>query len=319
MSKQSKRYLIATIFIIFILTGCKTEEPKTKEESSRSIDNNLGPIVFESDRDGDSEIYLMDIEGGNVVQLTHNTATDSDPSWSPDGKKIVFTSNRDGNENVYIMDANGKNQRELTKYRLSDYGPSWSPDGKRIAYTSYRHKNIDIYIMDADGKNSRRLTYSPGEDSSPSWSSDGKKIVFESMREGYSEIYTMDNEGENIKRLTHNNVMDIEPSWSPDGKTIAFTSQREGDIVSKIYLMGIDGKNQGRLTSKEDYTDFSLSENYCESNPSWSPDGRKIVYTFGSKETGNFEIYIINIETKEIKRLTYNKIVDSFPSWRPSP
>ena len=66
-------------------------------------------IAFVSNRDGNSDIYVMDVHGGNPRQLTNDPATDRDPAWSPDGKRIAFESDREGNWDIYMMDADGNN------------------------------------------------------------------------------------------------------------------------------------------------------------------------------------------------------------------
>jgi len=86
-----------------------------------------GKVAFVSDRDGNLEIYVMDADGSNQINLSNNSAIDSFPSWSPDGSKIAFQSNRDGNWEIYVMDADGSNQINLTNNRAKDYSPSWSP------------------------------------------------------------------------------------------------------------------------------------------------------------------------------------------------
>ena len=134
-------------------------------------------IAFMSDRDGNWEIYVMDIDGKNQRKLTNNRHDDGYPSWLPDGKRIVFTSKRDGNREIYVMDADGGNQLNLTNNRWSDDEyPSWSPDGKRIAFVSDRDKKVknflitsEIYVMDADGRNQQKLTNNPHTDGNPAW------------------------------------------------------------------------------------------------------------------------------------------------------
>ena len=118
-------------------------------------------IVFSSDRDGNSEIYVMNPDGTNQTRLTNNNTEEAQPSWSPDGTKIAFESNRDGNPEIYVMNTGGANQVRLTNNTASDSDPAWSPDGSKIAFRSYRDGNSEVYVMNADGTNPVNLTNHP--------------------------------------------------------------------------------------------------------------------------------------------------------------
>ena len=279
-------------------------------------------IAFASDRDGNWEIYVMDVNGGNPRNLTNDPSDDRDPSWSPDGKRIVFFSNRDGHvidgrptSEIYVMDADGGNPQNLTNDRNDDRFPSWSPDGKRIAFVSDRDgppRYFDIYVMDADGGNLQRLTSDPRDDRNPSWSPDGERIVFGARREGHFEtkfavtyeIYVMDADGGNQQRLTENRKNDWGPSWSPNGKRITFASDRKGDLVNiEIYVMDADGSNPQRLTENRVY----------DWQPSWSPDGERIAFV--SERDGNSEIYVMDADGGNPQNLTNNPHSDIHPAW----
>ena len=131
----------------------------------------LPGIAFTSTRDGNSEIYVMDSDGGNQVRLTDDPARDYQPAWSPDGDRIAFVSERDdGHKCIFVMDSNGRNLTQITK-ESHDLEPAWSPDGAKIAFT--RNKGgRQIWVMDADGGNQTRLT-TVGGNYQPVWSRDG--------------------------------------------------------------------------------------------------------------------------------------------------
>ena len=301
-------------------------------------------IVFQSNRDGHVhprlgwstyEIYVMDANGNNQRRLTNNPNIDTQPSWSPDGKRIAFASDRDEhfdmpgglpNCEIYVMDADGNNQRNLTNNPNDDSSPSWSPDGKRIAFASDRDGNRDgnrqnheIYVMDDDGNNQQRLTDNNFFDIAPSWSPDGKRIAFMSRRDGHFigeggltyEIYVMDADGGNEQRLTENRKSASSPSWSPDGKQIAFSSDRKGDDVNyEIYVMDANGNNQQRLTNNR----------VDDTSPSWSPDGERIA--FMSNPDGkheNYEIYVMDADGGNPQNVTNNPHRDSSPEWLNAP
>jgi TolB protein len=124
-------------------------------------------IVFESLRDGNAEIYVMDADGSNLINLTNHPGPDRSPVWSPDGSKIAFHSLGVGDWEVFVMDADGSNLVNLSNNRGTDAAPDWSPDGTRIAFESDRDGNFEMYVMDADGTNQTRLTDDPATDYFP--------------------------------------------------------------------------------------------------------------------------------------------------------
>ena len=154
-------------------------------------------VAFSSERGGNRDIYLRDLDTDTRHRLTNNSEIDTAPNWSPDGTQIAFRSNRAGNAEIYVMDADGEDEylRRLTNNSAFDSSPDWSPDGRKIAFRSDRDGDWDIFVMDADGSNLRRLTNNSGNDLFPNWSPDGRKIVFESDRDGdwdNQDIYVMD-------------------------------------------------------------------------------------------------------------------------------
>ena len=172
-------------------------------------------IAFVSGQDGNAEIYVINADGSNSVNLTQHPGQDYDVSWSPDGKTIAFTSRREGNSEIYVMNADGSQQIRLTHEPGSDYSPSWSPDGGQIAFTSDRDGGWDIYVMNADGSNVTQLT-TGGVSWFPVWSPDGLKIAFNSLSRGWDDIFVMDTDGSNIVHLVEHVREDDFPAWSPD-------------------------------------------------------------------------------------------------------
>jgi len=262
-------------------------------------------IAFVSSRDGNQEIYTMDSNGNNQLQLTDNDLYKNSPLWSPDGKKIAFEAQaKNGDYDIYIMDSDGNNLKKLTDN--SDYSKnlSWSPDGKKIVFVLSFQNNYpdsEIYVIDSDGNNQIQLTNNDLADGSPCWSLDGKKIAFVSSHDGDYEIYTMDPDGENQIQLTNNDLDDFNLYRSPDGKRIVFVSNRDGD--QEIYAIDSDGNNQIKLTDN----------NSADVSPCWSPDGKKIAFV--SDRDGDFEIYIMNPGGENQIQLTNNDSYDGDFSW----
>lgn len=264
-------------------------------------------ILFNTTRDDNFEIYVMDTNGAQQTNLTNNLADDVNPVWSPDGSKIAFASARDSKElDIYVMNADGSNPVRLTNDPAEDSSPTWSPDGSKIAFVSFRDSNYEIYVMDSTGANQIRLTNDPAEDVAPAWSPDGSKIAFVSTRDGNYEIYVMGANGSNPANLTNNLADDFAPAWSPDGTQIAFESFRDNNF--EIYRMAANGSNPTRLTNSP--TDDVYA--------TWSPDGTKIAFT--TNRDGNYEIYVMGADGSSPTNLTNNPAPDIDADWqRPPP
>jgi TolB protein len=168
-------FLITTISILAFSVAYASPRPTDSLDCTK--------IAFATDRDGNSEIYVMNIDGTNPVNLTKNAARDHNPSWSPDGKQIAFVSYRDGHQEIYVMNAcDGTNQVRLTfSEPLMAYDPAWSPDGTKIAFTLGDESKISqIHVMNADGTGIIKLSPPGAIDLRPSWSPDGTQIAFQS-------------------------------------------------------------------------------------------------------------------------------------------
>jgi TolB protein len=268
-----------------------------------------GKIAFYSVRDGNAEIYIMNVDGSNPERLTNNPADDMSPAISPAGTQIAFMSARD----IYLMNLDGSEQRRLTDTPSYESHPAWSPDGTQIAFTSERDGNREIYVMGADGSNVQRLTHNPAEDMQPCWSPDGTKIAFSRKQDENWDIYTIDvqdalqnqdAESSSLQRLTDSGNGEVHPSWSPDGSQIAYMSSPRR-ATFEIWVMNADGSNGHPLPGIGQINE----------NPVWSPDGTKIV--FQSNRDGNWEIYVMDADGSNQQRLTDNPAGDYWPSWGP--
>lgn len=298
---MSKFWMVASTLLILV-AGCSSPPPAP-----------AGKIVFESYRDGNAEVYMMDADGSNLINLTNHPGYDGLPAWSPDGTRIAFTSERDGPANIYVMDPDGAGVVRLTDEGGNNAVPAWSPDGSRIAFLSDRiyripgeggytvvEANSKIWVMNADGSDQNRVTKMLGLDMFPSWAPDSRRLVYMSVRDGNPEIYLLRDDRIEIN-LTNHPARDMNPEWSPDGSKIAFMSNRDGNM--DIYVMDTDGGNVSNLTNHPGN----------DGDPTWSPDGSRIAFI--SDRDGNTEIYVMNADGSEQRRLTDNPAKDQHPAW----
>jgi Tol biopolymer transport system component len=191
-------------------------------------------IAFESARDGDFGIWIMDASGNNARRLIPGRG--GSPAWSPDGAHIAFSSERDGNYEIYIADVQCDVQgcastiRRLTFEKANDFNPAWSPDGARIIFQSDRGQNTyraAIYSMDTAGNDLQLLSDKAGIAVDPAWSPDGRWVVFMSTQSGGKNLHMVDAAGRHLRQLTPaSGTYDGSPAWSPDGARIAFDSDR---------------------------------------------------------------------------------------------
>lgn len=261
-------------------------------------------IAWMSDRSGNMDIWVMDADASNPVQLTTDPAEDWFPDWSPGADRIVFASWRAGNSDIWVMDADGSNQTQLTTNASGDFNPVWSPDGTRIAFNSRRDgPDSDVWVMDADGSNLVPLTTDPGDDRQPSWSPDGSKIVFSSDRTvpNNNNIWVMDADGSNKTQIQAFANYDLDPDWSLDGSKIAWMTRRSGE--HDIWVMDPDGSNQTQLTTHPEE----------DGSPSWSCESSRIAYY--SVQLGNPEIFVMDADGSNQTQVTMDSAWDLDPDF----
>jgi Tol biopolymer transport system component len=288
---------------VFALTRTPSTGVSLPDPLSDIQITSLGLIVFSSNRDGNNEIYVMDASGSNLSRLTNHLASDTHPSWSPNGQRIVFTSNREGNQDIFVMNNDGSDQINVSQDPGEDYDPVWSPDGTKILFTSERETGREVFVMNLNGTGQERLSNNAGRQNSTSaWSPDGEKIAFTSYQ-GDLNISTIQSNGADELVLTDDPADDASPAWSPDGTKVAFHSWRDGN--PEIYVMKSNGSEPVRLT-------FDSAANF---EPPWSRDGTKIMFESGRDDGRG--VYSINPDGTGLTRISQSG--DSSPAWSPRP
>jgi Tol biopolymer transport system component len=254
------------------------------------------------------EIFVINADGSGLRRLTRNTVPDWDPAWSPDGQRIAWLSrgpNGTGAE-VFVMNADGSDQQNLTPKPGNRSEPRWSPDGRAILFTAVPPGQppspsgwpySDVYVMNADGSGQRKLTHTPAAgEGDPAWSPDGQQIAFTRLGPpGEVRIVVMNPDGSAKHAVTptlaHPGDRGPTAVWSPDGQRIAFWD----DFA--IYVVNADGSGLRRLT-----------RNAFE-GPSWSPDGRKLLFVRARHQTSRphwqgGDLWVMNADGTEQRNLT---------------
>ena len=230
--------------ILFVRDGdIFSFDPDTREESllveadandfAPSVSPDQSQVVFGGGPDTDEDIFIADIEGGTVENLTDSPGIQEESAdWSSEGP-IVFDSDEDGDFEIYSVNADGSGKRQLTDNSWDDKRPEWSPAGDLIAFESRQFGVNDIHVMDADGENERPLTETEADEGVPAWSPDGDQITYRSNdvidRTDY-EVWVMGAaRGEDPHAVTHDIRTVRSPTWSPDGNEIVFSSGSVGN------------------------------------------------------------------------------------------
>jgi len=156
----------------------------------------------QSDRRGNSDIVVLDVQTGRVRKLTDGGFINTEPSWNPAGTQIAFTSDREGGPQVYLMEEDGSNVRRLTVEGSYNASPAWSPNGAMIAYVSRFEGKFDLFVFKLGEGKAYQVTTGVASSESPAWSPDERRLVFSSNRGGTMQIWTTDLSGNSVKRLT---------------------------------------------------------------------------------------------------------------------
>lgn len=196
------------------------------------------------------DIFIADLDGNIIKQVTNEKGYDAEPTISPKGDKVVFTSTRNGDLDLYVMDIDGSNVKQITHELGYDGGAWFSPDGSKIVWRASRPKTeeevkeykdllaqglvmpteMEVFVADADGSNVVQVTDLGKANWAPNWMPDGKRIIFASNHEyerGFPfNMYIINMDGTGLEKVSHDGGFDAFPMFSPDGKRLMFSSNR---------------------------------------------------------------------------------------------
>lgn len=268
-------------------------------------------LVFMRNDGIDMEIFTIDANGTDEIQLTDNEFEDWAAVWTPDKSQIVFHSNRDGFYGIYIMDRDGSNAYLISPEGRHAQFPTVSPDGQYIAFEMWMEEgnNWDIFVKPIHCGSMRQVTFSPAHEGGATFSPDGTQIAYHSTQAAQAElgydIYVVNLDGTGTERMTFfSQTMDVWPQWSPDGSQMIFQSERDNTLNttnSEIYIMNADGSNQHNLSNNS----------ALDRVPRFTPNGNRIV--FRSERDGDSEIFIMNLNGGNPQPITDNDMRDMHP------
>jgi len=195
-------------------------------------------LAFDSNRAGNTDIWIMKPDGSDLRQVTTDLAHDWAPTWSPDSKRIVFHSLRSGNRDIWVKPIAGGAAKQLTTDPSKDWDARWSPKSADIAFTSYRGGSANIWVV-SENSAPRQLTFQKSKElEAGTWSPQGNMIAFVSLQTGKEELYLIWIKTGKTKQLTANNFRNITPfAWARDGKTIYFFAVKGSETTGNIYAI----------------------------------------------------------------------------------
>lgn len=219
-----------------------TDDPAIDQMPTLSPDGTR--VTFVSDRDGNDDIYVLDVQDPSKVRLlARSPAYDLTPSWSPDGSRIAFASNRNGALDIWTMQLSGGQLIDLTAGGGTiNFGPEWSPDGTRIAFASNRDGPSRIYVMNANGSHVRDISYGAvNRSTGPYWSPDGSRIAFAGWISGNSDVYVMNADGSDVMRLTSDPSQDEVGGWLDEGHVLLISDRPNMFGYHFAYSLSLSG------------------------------------------------------------------------------
>jgi TolB protein len=248
-------------------------------------------------------LAIMDQDGANVRYLTRGDDLVLTPRFSPSTQEITYMAYGQGDPRVYLYNIETGQREIVGNFPGMSFSPRFSPDGQRVIMSLQQGSNSNIFVMDLRSKATTRLTDTQAIDTAPSYSPDSSQICFESDRGGRQQIYVMPATGGAAQRISFGDGSYSTPVWSPRGDYIAFTRQAQDKFA--IGVMKPDGSGERVLT-----------EGFHNEGPTFSPNGRVIMFFRDPGGNGGPSLYTIDISGRNDQRVPTPSYA-SDPAWSP--
>ena len=299
--------------LIILTVGCQANQDTIPEgrpdQAPEAVLSFPGRIVFQSNADGDNEIYMLISNG--LKQLTENTWNDEYPVWSPDGTRIAFSSDRSGSYGIYIMQADGRETFPVIDTDADEKEPAWFPEGDSLAFSRETKKLLGraTRLQRVDLSTGRTESLIPQFKSSHGIahiSPQGLQIVFTGKRTIGWDVALWNPAAGRVAFL-EDKGKSCRARFSKDGQRLAYVSST-ADGKGDIWMMSPDGSQKIRLTLRDQTYDYF---------PAWSPDGRFIVFNSSIQHDhdGDWQLYMYNLQEKTVHLLYDSPGNDTFPDW----